>query len=146
MAILLNKDFIKEVKKELRNKNNASIGTYVRIDIENKKIMFSFNRYNHSKYATEKEVKIVLEDNIEVENCYKDIKCIHMHNIDFNDVFLDVLLSEKVIIELYKKNIKNFIDEENGIENYMSTVIIRNEKKLAKYSTICNKYCDMIID
>ena len=142
MSIVLKK--VGERITELRNKNNASIGTYVRIDIENKKIMFSFNRYNHSKYATEKEMEIVLTDNIEVN--YENIKCVHLHNIPYNDVFLDVLLSEKIIIEPYKKNIKNLINNESKTECYMSTIIIENGKKSATYSTICNSYCDMIID
>ena len=144
MSIILNKEFIKEVKKELRNKNKSSIGVYVRIDIENKKIRFVFKRYNHNKYATEKEIEIILEDNIEVE--LEKIKCIHLDYIPFIDVFLDVLLAEKVIIEPYKNNIKGLIDNETHTENYMSTIIVRNQKKQARYSTICNSYCDMIID
>ena len=47
MNIKINKEFIKELKKELRNKNNDYCGTYIRIDVENNLIMFSFNRYNN---------------------------------------------------------------------------------------------------
>ena len=68
MNIKINKEFIKELKKELRNKNNDYCGTYIRIDVENNLIMFSFDRYNNNKYSTEKETKIVLQDNIEIKN------------------------------------------------------------------------------
>ena len=68
MYIKMNKEFIKEVKKEFRNKNNDYCGTYIRIDVENNLIMFSFDRYNNKKYSTEKETKIVLQDNIEIKN------------------------------------------------------------------------------
>ena len=57
MNIKINKEFIKELKKELRNKNNGYCGTYIRIDVENNLIMFSFDRYNNKKYSTEKETK-----------------------------------------------------------------------------------------
>ena len=144
MNIKINKEFIKELKKELRNKNNDYCGTYIRIDVENNLIMFSFNRYNNNKYSTEKETKIVLQDNIEIKN--SKIKCIHLHNIHFNDVLLDVLLSENVYIECHKKNIDKLMNIDTDTECYMSTIIISNEKKSAKYSTICNRYCDMIID
>ena len=108
MNIKINKEFIKELKKELRNKNNDYCGTYIRIDVENNLIMFSFNRYNNNKYSTEKETKIVLQDNIEIKN--SEIKCIHLHNIHFDDVLLDVLLSENVYIECYKKSINKLTD------------------------------------
>lgn len=144
MNIKINKEFIKELKKELRNKNNGYCGTYIRIDVENNLIMFSFDRYNNKKYSTEKETKIVLQDNIEIKN--GDIKCIHLHNIHFNDVLLDVLLSENVYIECHKKNIDKLMNIDTDTECYMSTIIISNGKKSAKYSTICNRYCDMIVD
>ena len=144
MYIKINKEFIKEVKKEFRNKNNGYCGTYIRIDVENNLIMFSFDRYNNKKYSTEKETKIVLQDNIEIKN--GDIKCIHLHNIHFNDVLLDVLLSENVYIECHKKNIDKLMNIDTDTECYMSTIIISNGKKSAKYSTICNRYCDMIVD
>ena len=144
MNIKINKEFIKELKKELRNKNNGYCGTYIRIDVENNLIMFSFDRYNNNKYSTEKEIQIVLQDNIEIKN--GDIKYIHLHNIHFNDVLLDVLLSENVYIECHKKNIDKLMNIDTDTECYMSTIIISNGKKSAKYSTICNRYCDMIID
>ena len=144
MNIKINKEFIKEIKKEFRNKNNDYCGTYIRIDVENNLIMFSFDRYNNKKYSTEKETKIVLQDNIEIKN--GEIKCIHLHNIHFDDVLLDVLLSENVYIECHKKNIDKLMNIDTDTECYMSTIIIRNGKKSAKYSTICNRYCDMIID
>ena len=144
MNIKINKEFIKELKKELRNKNNDYCGTYIRIDVENNLIMFSFDRYNNKKYSTEKETKIVLQDNIEITN--SDIKYIHLLNIHFDDVLLDVLLSENVYIECHKKNIDKLMNIDTDTECYMSTVIISNGKKSAKYSTICNRYCDMIID
>ena len=144
MNIKINKEFIKELKKELRNKNNGYCGTYIRIDVENNLIMFSFDRYNNKKYSTEKEIQIVLQDNIEIKN--GDIKYIHLHNIHFNDVLLDVLLSENVYIECHKKNIDKLMNIDTDTECYMSTIIISNGKKSAKYSTICNRYCDMIVD
>ena len=144
MNIKINKEFIKELKKELRNKNNDYCGTYIRIDVENNLIMFSFDRYNNNKYSADKETHIVLQDNIEIKN--SEIKCIHLHNIHFDDVLLDVLLSENVYIECHKKNIDKLMNIDTDTECYMSTIIIRNEKKSAKYSTICNRYCDMIID
>ena len=144
MNIKINKEFIKELKKELRNKNNDYCGTYIRIDVENNLIMFSFDRYNNKKYSTEKETKIVLQDNIEIKN--SEIKCIHLHNIPFYDVLLDVLLSENIYIECHKKNIDKLMNINTDTECYMSTIIISNGKKSAKYSTICNRYCDMIID
>ena len=144
MNIKINKEFIKELKKELRNKNNDYCGTYIRIDVENNLIMFSFDRYNNKKYSTEKETKIVLQDNIEIKN--SEIKCIHLHNIHFDDVLLDVLLSENVYIECYKKSINKLMNIDTDTECYMSTIIISNGKKSAKYSTICNRYCDMIVD
>ena len=144
MNIKINKEFIKELKKELRNKNNGYCGTYIRIDVENNLIMFSFDRYNNKKYSTEKETKIVLQDNIEITN--SKIKCIHLFNIHFDDVLLDVLLSENVYIECHKKNIDKLMNIDTDTECYMSTIIINNGKKSAKYSTICNRYCDMIID
>ena len=144
MNIKINKEFIKELKKELRNKNNGYCGTYIRIDVENNLIMFSFDRYNNKKYSTEKETKIVLQDNIEITN--SKIKCIHLFNIHFDDVLLDVLLSENVYIECHKKNIDKLMNIDTDTECYMSTIIISNGKKSAKYSTICNRYCDMIID
>ena len=140
----LDKEFIKEVKKELRNKNNEYCGTYIIIDIENKLIMFSFNRYNNNKYSEDKEIKIVLKDNIKLNG--DNIKYIHLHNIHFDDVLLDVLLSENVYIECHKKNIDKLMNIDTDTECYMSTIIISNGKKSAKYSTICNRYCDMIID
>ena len=144
MNIKINKEFIKEIKKEFRNKNNGYCGTYIRIDVENNLIMFSFDRYNNKKYSTEKETKIVLQDNIEIKN--SEIKCIHLHNIHFDDVLLDVLLSENVYIECHKKNIDKLMNIDTDTECYMSTIIISNGKKSAKYSTICNRYCDMIVD
>ena len=144
MYIKINKEFIKEVKKEFRNKNNGYCGTYIRIDVENNLIMFSFDRYNNKKYSTEKEIQIVLQDNIEIKN--GGIKYIHLHNIHFDDVLLDVLLSENVYIECHKKNIDKLMNIDTDTECYMSTIIISNGKKSAKYSTICNRYCDMIID
>ena len=144
MNIKINKEFIKELKKELRNKNNGYCGTYIRIDVENNLIMFSFDRYNNKKYSTEKETKIVLQDNIEIKN--SEIKYIHLHNIHFDDVLLDVLLSENVYIECHKKNIDKLMNIDTDTECYMSTIIISNGKKSAKYSTICNRYCDMIVD
>ena len=144
MNIKINKEFIKEIKKEFRNKNNGYCGTYIRIDVENNLIMFSFNRYNNNKYSTEKETKIVLQDNIEIKN--GEIKYIHLHNIHFDDVLLDVLLSENVYIECHKKNIDKLMNIDTDTECYMSTIIISNGKKSAKYSTICNRYCDMIVD
>ena len=144
MNIKINKEFIKELKKELRNKNNDYCGTYIRIDVENNLIMFSFNRYNNNKYSADKETHIVLQDNIEITN--SDIKYIHLLNIHFNDVLLDVLLSENVYIECHKKNIDKLMNINTDTECYMSTIIISNGKKSAKYSTICNRYCDMIID
>ena len=144
MNIKINKEFIKEIKKEFRNKNNDYCGTYIRIDVENNLIMFSFDRYNNKKYSTEKETKIVLQDNIEITN--SKIKCIHLFNIHFDDVLLDVLLSENVYIECHKKNIDKLMNIDTDTECYMSTIIISNGKKSAKYSTICNRYCDMIID
>ena len=144
MNIKINKEFIKELKKELRNKNNGYCGTYIRIDVENNLIMFSFDRYNNKKYSTEKEIKIVLQDNIEIKN--GEIKCIHLHNIHFDDVLLDVLLSENVYIECHKKNIDKLMNIDTDTECYMSTIIISDGKKSAKYSTICNRYCDMIVD
>ena len=144
MNIKINKEFIKELKKELRNKNNGYCGTYIRIDVENNLIMFSFDRYNNKKYSTEKETKIVLQDNIEITN--GDIKYIHLLNIHFDDVLLDVLLSENVYIECHKKNIDKLMNIDTDTECYMSTIIISNGKKSAKYSTICNRYCDMIVD
>ena len=144
MNIKINKEFIKELKKELRNKNNGYCGTYIRIDVENNLIMFSFDRYNNKKYSTEKEIQIVLQDNIEIKN--GDIKYIHLLNIHFNDVLLDVLLSENVYIECHKKNIDKLMNIDTDTECYMSTIIISNGKKSAKYSTICNRYCDMIVD
>ena len=144
MYIKINKEFIKEVKKEFRNKNNGYCGTYIRIDVKNNLIMFSFDRYNNKKYSTEKEIQIVLQDNIEIKN--GDIKYIHLHNIHFDDVLLDVLLSENVYIECHKKNIDKLMNINTDTECYMSTIIISNGKKSAKYSTICNRYCDMIVD
>ena len=144
MNIKINKEFIKELKKELRNKNNDYCGTYIRIDVENNLIMFSFNRFNNNKYSTDKETHIVLQDNIEITN--SDIKYIHLLNIHFNDVLLDVLLSENVYIECHKKNIDKLMNIDTDTECYMSTIIISNGKKSAKYSTICNRYCDMIVD
>ena len=144
MNIKINKEFIKEIKKEFRNKNNGYCGTYIRIDVKNNLIMFSFDRYNNNKYSTEKEIQIVLQDNIEIKN--GDIKYIHLHNIHFNDVLLDVLLSENVYIECHKKNIDKLMNIDTDTECYMSTIIINNGKKSAKYSTICNRYCDMIVD
>ena len=144
MNIKINKEFIKEVKKEFRNKNNGYCGTYIRIDVENNLIMFSFNRYNNNKYSADKETHIVLQDNIEIKN--GDIKYIHLLNIHFNDVLLDVLLSENVYIECHKKNIDKLMNIDTDTECYMSTIIISNGKKSAKYSTICNRYCDMIVD
>ena len=144
MNIKINKEFIKELKKELRNKNNGYCGTYIRIDVENNLIMFSFDRYNNNKYSTDKETHIVLQDNIEITN--GEIKYIHLHNIHFDDVLLDVLLSENVYIECHKKNIDKLMNIDTDPECYMSTIIIRNGKKSAQYSTICNRYCDMIID
>lgn len=144
MYIKINKEFIKEVKKEFRNKNNGYCGTYIIIDVENNLIMFSFNRYNNNKYSADKETHIVLQDNIEIKN--GDIKCIHLHNIHFNDVLLDVLLSENVYIECHKKNIDKLMNIDTDTECYMSTIIISDGKKSAKYSTICNRYCDMIVD
>ena len=144
MNIKINKEFIKELKKELRNKNNGYCGTYIRIDVENNLIMFSFDRYNNKKYSTEKETKIVLQDNIEIKN--GDIKYIHLLNIHFDDVLLDVLLSENVYIECHKKNIDKLMNTDTDTECYMSTIIISDGKKSAKYSTICNRYCDMIVD
>ena len=144
MNIKINKEFIKELKKELRNKNNDYCGTYIRIDVENNLIMFNFDRYNNKKYSIEKETKIVLQDNIEIKN--SEIKCIHLHNIHFDDVLLDVLLSENVYIECHKKNIDKLMNIDTDTECYMSTIIISNGKKSAKYSTICNRYCDMIVD
>ena len=144
MNIKINKEFIKEIKKEFRNKNNDYCGTYIRIDVENNLIMFSFDRYNNKKYSTEKETKIVLQDNIEIKN--GEIKYIHLHNIHFDDVLLDVLLSENVYIECHKKNIDKLMNIDTDTECYMSTIIISNGKKSAKYSTICNRYCDMIVD
>ena len=138
MNIKINKEFIKELKKELRNKNNDYCGTYIRIDVENNLIMFSFDRYNNKKYSTEKETKIVLQDNIEIKN--GEIKYIHLHNIHFDDVLLDVLLSENVYIECHKKNIDKLMNIDTDTECYMSTIIISNGKKSAKYSTICNRY------
>ena len=143
MNIKINKEFIKELKKELRNKNNGYCGTYIRIDVENNLIMFSFDRYNNNKYSTEKETKIVLQDNIEIKN--GDIKYIHLLNIHFDDVLLDVLLSENVYIECHKKNIDKLMNIDTDTECYMSTIIISNGKKSAKYTTICNRYCDMIV-
>ena len=144
MNIKINKEFIKEVKKEFRNKNNGYCGTYIRIDVENNLIMFSFNRYNNNKYSADKETHIVLQDNIEITN--SDIKYIHLLNIHFNDVLLDVLLSENVYIECHKKNIDRLMNIDTDTECYMSTIIISNGKKSAKYSTICNKNCDIIVD
>ena len=144
MNIKINKEFIKEIKKEFRNKNNGYCGTYIRIDVENNLIMFSFDRYNNKKYSTEKETKIVLQDNIEIKN--GEIKYIHLHNIHFDDVLLDVLLSENVYIECHKKNIDKLMNIDTDTECYMSTIIISNGKKSAKYSTICNRYCNMIVD
>ena len=144
MNIKINKEFIKELKKELRNKNNGYCGTYIRIDVENNLIMFSFDRYNNKKYSTEKETKIVLQDNIEITN--SKIKCIHLFNIHFSNVLLDVLLSENVYIECHKKNIDKLMNIDTDTECYMSTIIISDGKKSAKYSTICNRYCDMIVD
>ena len=144
MYIKINKEFIKEVKKEFRNKNNGYCGTYIRIDVENNLIMFSFNRYNNNKYSADKETHIVLQDNIEIKN--GDIKYIHLLNIHFNDVLLDVLLSENVYIECHKKNIDKLMNIDTDTECYMSTIIISNGRKSAKYSTICNRYCDMIVD
>ena len=144
MYIKMNKEFIKEVKKEFRNKNNGYCGTYIRIDVENNLIMFSFNRYNNNKYSTDKETHIVLQDNIEIKN--GDIKYIHLLNIHFNDVLLDVLLSENVYIECHKKNIDKLMNINTDTECYMSTIIISDGKKSAKYNTICNRYCDMIVD
>lgn len=144
MNIKINKEFIKELKKELRNKNNDYCGTYIRIDVENNLIMFSFDRYNNKKYSTEKETKIVLQDNIEIKN--GEIKYIHLHNIHFDDVLLDVLLSENLYIECHKKNIDKLMNIDTDTECYMSTIIISNGKKSAKYSTICNRYCDMIVN
>ena len=144
MDLKINKEFIKELKKELRDKNNTYCGTYIRIDVENNLIMFSFDRYNNKKYSTEKETKIVLQDNIEIKN--GKIKYIHLHNIHFDDVLLDVLLSENVYIECHKKNIDKLMNIDTDTECYMSTIIISNGKKIAKYSTICNRYCDMIIN
>ena len=144
MNIKINKEFIKEIKKEFRNKNNGYCGTYIRIDVENNLIMFSFNRYNNNKYSTDKETHIVLQDNIEIKN--GDIKYIHLLNIHFNDVLLDVLLSENVYIECHKKNIDKLMNIDTDTECYMSTIIISDGKKSAKYSTICNRYCDMIVD
>ena len=144
MYIKINKEFIKEVKKEFRNKNNGYCGTYIRIDVKNNLIMFSFDRYNNKKYSTEKEIQIVLQDNIEIKN--GDIKYIHLHNIHFNDVLLDVLLSENVYIECHKKNIDKLMNIDTDTECYMSTIIISDGKKSAKYSTICNRYCNMIVD
>lgn len=144
MYIKINKEFIKEVKKEFRNKNNGYCGTYIRIDVENNLIMFSFNRYNNNKYSADKETHIVLQDNIEIKN--GDIKYIHLLNIHFNDVLLDVLLSENVYIECHKKNIDKLMNIDTDTECYMSTIIISNGRNSAKYSTICNRYCDMIVD
>ena len=144
MNIKINKEFIKEIKKEFRNKNNGYCGTYIRIDVENNLIMFSFNRYDNNKYSVDKETNIVLQDNIKLNG--DNIKCIHLLNIHFDDVLLDVLLSENVYIECHKKNIDKLMNIDTDTECYMSTIIISNGKKSAKYSTICNRYCDMIID
>ena len=100
--------------------------------------------YNNNKYSTDKETHIVLQDNIEIKN--GDIKYIHLLNIHFNDVLLDVLLSENVYIECHKKNIDKLMNIDTDTECYMSTIIISDGKKSAKYSTICNRYCDMIVD
>ena len=43
-------------------------------------------------------------------------------------------------------NIDKLMNIDTDTECYMSTIIISNGKKSAKYSTICNSYCDMIVD
>lgn len=147
MNIELNKEFIKEVKKEFRNKRNSTM-TYIRIDFENELIMFKFDRYNNSKYRDDCETSITLTDKIKVTKIgHTDARCIHLHSVDLRDVFLDILLSEDVYIEYYKKNsISSYINTETKTECYMSTVIVSNHKKRARYSTMCNRHCDMIVD
>lgn len=147
MGIKIDKEFIKEVKKEIRNKNNCLCGMSITIDIENKEIKFRFNRYNTSKYSENKDIEIVLQDKIEVNDIYS-FKKLYLHSIQYNDVLLDVLLSENVRFEIYKKNISSEITMTNkyGTECYLSTIFIYNNKKQARYDTICNKHCDCIIN
>lgn len=144
MGIKIDKEFIKEVKKEIRNKNNCLCGMSITIDIENKEIKFMFKRYNTSKYSDNKDIKVVLQDKIEVNDIYS-FKKLYLHSIQYNDVLLDVLLSENVRFEIYKKNVDDLINS-NGTECYMSTIFIHNNKKQARYDTICNKYWDCIIN
>lgn len=144
--IHINEKFIKEVKKELRNKRNSGVGAYIRIDIENKKILVSFDRYNDKvKYSNNDDRKqhIIMEDALEIDNEYS-IKTIHLHNIDYNDVLLDVLLSNSIYIETYKYNSEQY-KLANGNEIYMSTIVVKNKRKQAVYSTMCNEMCNMII-
>lgn len=147
MGIKIDKEFIKKVKKEIRNKNNCLCGMSITIDIENKEIKFRFNRYNTSKYSENKDIEIVLQDKIEVNDIYS-FKKLYLHSIQYNDVLLDVLLSENVRFEIYKKNISSEITMTNkyGTECYLSTIFIYNNKKQARYDTICNKHCDCIIN
>lgn len=145
MGIKIDKEFIKEVKREIRNKNNCLCGMSITIDIENKEIKFMFKRYNTNKYSENKDIEVVLQDKIEVNDIYS-FKKLYLHSIQYNDVLLDVLLSENVRFETYKKNISSEITMTNkyGTECYMSTIIIHNNKKQARYDTICNKHCDCI--
>ena len=144
--IHINEEFIKEVKKELRNKKNCNVGAYVRIDIENKKILISFDRYNDKvKYSNnnDREQHITMEDTLEIDNEYS-IKTLHLHNLAFNDVLFYVLLSDSIYIEAYKYNSEQF-KLANGNIVYMSTIIVKNKRKEAIYSTMCNDVSNMII-
>ena len=147
MGIKIDKEFIKEVKREIRNKNNCLCGMSITIDIENKEIKFRFSRNIANKYSDNKDIDITLKDKIEVNEIY-NFKKLYFNSIQYNDVLLDVLLSENVRFEIYKKNISSEITMTNkyGTECYLSTIIIHNNKKQTRYDTICNKHCDCIIN
>ena len=143
MHITLDKDFIKKVKKELRHPRNVNIGVSITIDFEEKYLKLSLKRYNKDRDISPiNTVDISLKNDIEVE--YNECKRLYFTNIPCNDVFFDVLLSDKVYFELYKRNLKGFKGV-GDIEYYLSTIIIKNDKKCAKYDEICSEHYNCII-
>lgn len=143
MHITLDKDFIKEVKRELRHPRNTEIGVSITIDFEEKYMKLSFKRYNKDRDISPIDtVDISLKNDIEAE--YNECKRLYFTNIPCNDVFFDVLLSDKVYFELYKRNLKGFKGV-GDIEYYLSTIIIKNDKKCAKYDEICSENYNCII-
>lgn len=144
MHITLDKDFIKEVKRELRHPRNTEIGVSITIDFEEKYIKLSLDRYNKDRVKSSiNTVDINLKNDIEVE--YNECKRLYFTNIPCNDVFFDVLLSEKVYFELYKKNV-NGLKGVCDVEYYLSSIVIKNDKKCASYDEICNENYNCIIE